>query len=95
VLTTTITLGDDKNIAVKILADQIAHLEAGEVRTFLERTHSAEDVWTAAQFAEQFAVVYFDPPVVHVIRRRDKKRGHVYYTHKPQFYFSFTAESEP
>lgn len=92
-MTAALALGTNFTAAVKILKDQTAHLEAGEVRTMLEQAHGKRSVWSDEEFAKKFAVSYFDPPIVHVIRRRDKKRGTVYFTDSPRFYFSFNAES--
>lgn len=92
-MTTEIKLGSQLKIAENVLRSQVAGLESGEVRTLLEKAHGRDNVWNDEQFANTFAVSYFDPPIVHVIRRSDRKRGIVYFTHKPRFYFSFNAES--
>lgn len=92
-LTAEIVLGPETQIAAEILRAQTAHLESGELRALLEKAHGKRGVWNDEQFVKTFAVSYFDPPVVHVIRKRDKKRGIVYFTDSPRFYFSFNAES--
>lgn len=92
-MTAALALGANFKMAAQLLCDQTAHLEAGEVRAMLEQAHGKRSVWDDEAFAKKFAVVYFDPPLVHVIRRRDKKRGTVYFTDSPRFYFSFNAES--
>lgn len=92
-MTAEIKLGVGLQIAAYMLEEQTAHLEAGEVRTLLEKAHGRKNVWDDEEFSSKFAVVVFDPPLVHVIRRRDKRRGTVYFTDSPRFYFSFNAES--
>lgn len=94
-VTAEIALGPELKIAENVLKDQTAHLEAGEVRSFLEAVHGQNNVWNDEQFSAIFAVSYFDPPLIHVIRRDNKMRGTVYFTNSPRFYFSFNAESVP
>jgi hypothetical protein len=94
-ITAEITLGPELKIAENLLNAQTAHLEAGEVRAFLEAAHGQNNVWNDEQFSAIFAVSYFDPPLIHVIRRDTKTHGTVYFTNSPRFYFSFNAESAP
>ena len=92
-MTIAVELGTHPLTAAEMIRQQTSHLESGEVRAALEKTHGKRSVWNHEEFAKKFAVSYFDPPLVHVIRRRDKKRGAVYFTDSPRFYFSFNAES--
>ena len=94
-MTEKIELGTTLKTAEELLRDQVQHLESGEVRTLLETAHGRDNVWNDEQFTAAFAVECFNPPIVHVIRRHDRRRGTVYFTNKPRFYFSFNAESEP
>lgn len=78
---------------IDILNDQYGRFEAGEVRAMLEARYP-ENVWNDEEFSNNFAVSYFEPPYVHVIRKKDAARGTVMFIDSPRFYFSFNAESE-
>lgn len=87
--TTTITIEGGKITTAEILNAQYAPLEGGEVRSALERFNGENNVWNDAEFAETFAVSYFDPPYVYVIRTADQRNGSVMYVNEPRFYFGF------
>jgi hypothetical protein len=77
---------------VKLLAAQFSHMDQGEARAALERLHNP--VLSQTAFLEQFDVLNFDPPCVHVIRKEDGKRGTLAFIDSPRLYFEFQPEED-
>ena len=87
---TDIEVNASQQDVIRTLAAQYAHMEQGEARTALERLH--DPVWTNDELLERFELSHFDPPLVHVIRKADGKRGTVAYIDSPRLYFAFHPE---
>lgn len=87
-----IKLTADNETLVATLAAQYAHMALSEARSSLEKLH--ELVWDNDELLEVFEVSYFEPPLVHVIRKADRVRGTVVFIDSPRLYFSFHAEEK-
>jgi hypothetical protein len=87
--TTNIDVVDDgQSTLMLVLQNRFANMEAGEARALLETTYGAS-VWTSAELMDVFEVSHFEPPYVHVIRKKDGARGTVVFIDAPRLYFSF------
>ena len=53
---------------------------------------TATDRWTTDQLREEFDVVGFAAPFVVVIRKADKVKGSLEFTHNPRVYFNFVPK---
>ena len=85
-----IEINASKDDVIRILAAQYAHMDQGEARAFLERTH--KPVWSNEELLTHFEVSHFDPPFVHVIQKETRTRGTVFFIDKPRLYFDFQPE---
>jgi hypothetical protein len=61
---------------------QINQLQDGELPT----PH-----WTSEEFVQEFTVLGFLAPYVHVIRKSDGVEGSIMFRHNPRIYFGFKA----
>lgn len=48
-----------------------------------------EKRWTTAELREEFEVLSFAAPYIVVIRRSDRVKGSMEFTHNPRYYFNF------
>jgi hypothetical protein len=85
---THIKLDNARQTLIHVLQDQLAKRGADEIRDVLKKQYG-EQVWNSEQLLEEFEVSHFDPPYVHVIRKRDALAGTVAFNDEPRFYFSF------
>ena len=46
-------------------------------------------VWNTTELQEDFTVSGFMAPFVVVVRKKDKQRGSLEFTHMPRFYYNF------
>lgn len=51
-----------------------------------------DQVWDAAQLAQDFEVLGFMAPYVVVRRRSDERKGSLEFQHSPRFYFNFILD---
>jgi hypothetical protein len=58
-------------------------------RQALEAEHG--QVWDSQQLGVDFEVIGFGAPLVVVRRKRDGKKGSLFFQHGPRFYFGFEA----
>ena len=49
--------------------------------------------WTTQELQEEFEVIGFLAPSVEVIRKRDRVRGWMEFTHMPRKYFGFVPDN--
>lgn len=82
------TTTEAKNVFRTVIENRIAQIGVDELRTELAEIYRG-DVWTNEELLAEYEVSHFDPPYVHVIRKRDGTRGTVAYTESPRLYFSF------
>ena len=52
-------------------------------------TRHPEGVWNTSETRERFEVVGFCAPFCTAVRKADKVRGSLEFTHYPRFYFGF------
>lgn len=57
-------------------------------REALEAEHG--QVWSTDQLQEEFEVIGFGAPFVHVRRRNDNVEGSLEFQHSPRFYYDFS-----
>jgi hypothetical protein len=56
-------------------------------RESLEAEHG--QVWDTGQLGDDFEVIGFSAPLVVVRRRKDDKKGSLFFQHSPRFYYGF------
>jgi hypothetical protein len=54
-----------------------------------EEAAKAERHWNTDQLREEFEVLGFMAPFVAVVRKSDKVKGSLMFTHSPRYYFNF------
>jgi hypothetical protein len=82
-------LSEDQML-VATLRDYYAAREPEDVLRDLHEKYG--ETWTDAELLRDFGVQFFDGPRVHVIRKKDGRRGTVAFIDIPRFYFSFIPE---
>ena len=50
-------------------------------------------VWDTAQLTEDFEVLSFHAPIVHVVRKSDNVPGTLFFQHRPRFYYGWAANT--
>ena len=60
-------------------------------RAQLEAKHG--QVWNTNEVTQDFNVIGFMAPYVAVIRKSDKKKGSLEFSHQPRFFFNFQEDT--
>jgi hypothetical protein len=50
------------------------------------------DVYNTTELQEHFEVLGFAAPLVAVLRKADRVKGSMYFTHAPRLYYGFSAQ---
>lgn len=95
-MTTCALQAERKRITDELLISKLRERYVGyseqQVRLDLEAKYT--ETWNDEELLQEFEVHQFDGPVVHVIRKKDARRGTVGFIDAPRVYFAFISERE-
>ncbi len=78
----------DPTASIRMKLQAVINAEPGS-RAALEAEHG--QVWDPNQLADDFEVIGFASPIVAVRRKRDGKKGSLFFQGTPRYYFAFEA----
>jgi hypothetical protein len=86
-MTATLNENSEEKLIIERLRQYYAPFSEEEARKELQERYG--NVWNDAELMEEFAVQFFSPTTVHVIRKDSGAHGTVAYLTRPRLYFSF------
>ncbi|MHA1662685.1 MAG: hypothetical protein ACTSVR_05445 [Candidatus Thorarchaeota archaeon] len=67
--------------------DALADMSDEDARAWLEERYG--EVWNTKEVQEAFTIEGFLSPCCTAVRKSDGKRGVLFFSHNPRFYFDF------
>jgi len=83
----------ERRLKQAVVNEEAAVMTEDQLRVTLEARYGVDNVWDTGEVGENFIIEGFLAPYCTAIRKSDRAKGTLEFTHSPRFYYNFVPQA--